>query len=125
MLPLRTTKYGGDMSRNKSTYLKYNVDLITADSTSERLSATDKFVYGMIIGVQADSASATTGNYVSDVTGVTVAAGDGVKITADSPFSVSAYNVGNELLAVNLADYYVATTSGDKIFVAYLEETAI
>ncbi len=109
---------------NKSTYLKYQVDLITADDTSERLSATSKYVYSLIIGVQAGSASATTGNYVSNVTGVTVAAGDGVKITTDSPFSASAYNVGTELLAVNLADYYVATTSGDKIFVAYLEEVS-
>lgn len=112
------------MSLNQSTYLKYNVDLITADSTSEQLSATDKYVYSMIIGVQAGSASATSGNYVSDTSGTTVAAGDGVKITTDSPFSVSAYNVGTELISVNLADYYVATTSGDKIFVAYLEEVA-
>ena len=113
------------MSRNSSTYLKYNVDLITADATSERLSATDRFVYGLVIGVQGASASATSGNYVSDVTGVTVAAGDGVKITASSALSVGGSSVGNEMLAVNLADYYVATTSGDKIYVAYLEETAI
>jgi len=113
------------MSVNASTYLKYVYTEIIADAGFEQLSATNQFVYGLQIGVASDSASATTGNWVSASSSTTVAAEDGVKITADVPFSLRSYAVGNELLALNLKDYYVATTSGDVIYMSYLEETAI
>jgi len=110
------------MSINRSTYLQYKYTAITADDTYEQLSATDLFVYGLIIGVNDGSASASTGNWVGTSSAVSVSNKNGVKITASQPFSVSPAAVGNELLPVNLADYFVATTSGDTIYVAYLEE---
>jgi hypothetical protein len=111
--------------RNASTYLKFVHTPITSDDTYMQLSATDLYVYGLIIGVDDDSASATTGNWVGTSAAVTVANKNGVKITASQPLSISPMAVGREMLAVNLKDYFVATTSGDLIYVSYLEETAI
>jgi hypothetical protein len=112
------------MSLNGSTYLKFVHTPITSNDTYEQLSATDKYVYSLIIGVDDDSASATTGNWVGTSSAVTVANKNGIKITASQPLSVGGESVGREMLAVNLADYFVATTSGDLIYVSYLEEVA-
>jgi len=111
------------VSYNSQTYLKYIYTAITANAAYEQLSETNKYVYALVIGVNADSASATTGNWVGTSSAVTTTNKDGVKITADKPFSVGAYSVGNMMIPVNLKDYFVATTSGDEIYVAYLEET--
>lgn len=110
------------MSYNNQTYLKYVFTAITADDTYEQLSATNKFVYGLVVGVYDDSASASSGNWVGTSSSITVSNKNGHKITSDKPFAISAFTVGNKLIPINLADYYVATTSGDKIYVAYLEE---
>lgn len=112
------------MSLNQSTYLKYVFTSITADAAYEQLSATNKYVYALVIGVYDDSASASSGNWVGTSSSVSTSNKNGVKITSSQTFSISPAAVGDELLPVNLADYYVATTSGDKIYVAYLEEVA-
>jgi len=112
------------MSINQSTYLKYTYEAITTGTDSaEQLSSTDKYVYALVIGVNEDSASATTGNWVGN-SGVTTTNKNGVKITSDSPFTVTPPTVGNDMIPVNLSDYYVAATEGDAIYVAYLEEVA-
>ena len=112
------------MSLNQSTYLKYVYTAITANDTYEQLSATDLFVYNLIIGVNEDSASATTGNWVGTSSAVSTSNKNGILITATSPLSVNSAEPGDEALAVNLKDYFVATTSGDTIYVAYLNEVA-
>lgn len=113
------------MSVNASTYLQYNYVEIIADAGFEQLSTADLFVYGLVVGVVDDSASAVTGNWVGSANDITTTNREGVKITAATPFSISPMAIGNEILAVNVKDYFVATTSGDVIYYAYLEEKAI
>jgi len=113
------------MSINSSNYLKYVFTAITANDTYEQLSASNKYVYGLVIGVYDDSASASSGNWVGTSSSVSVSNKNGIKITAAAPLAINSTAYGRELVAVNLKDYFVATTSGDKIYVAYLEETAI
>lgn len=114
------------MSRNASTYMQYVYTGFTIGTGGvQQLASTNTFVYAAIIGVVGNSASASTGNWVSNASNVSAGAQDGHKITAASPLAVDAFPVGDKLLAINLKDYYVAGTSGDKIYVAYLREETI
>jgi len=111
------------MSVNNQTYLKFVHTPFTADTTFKQLSTTKLLVYGLVIGVDDDSASATTGNWVGTSNAITVSNKNGIKVIATSPLSISPASVGSELIAVDLQDYFVATTSGDLIYWSYLVES--
>lgn len=111
------------MSQNSSTYMKLVEDTLTIDGTGVgRFETSAKYVHALLIGVDGSSASASTGNYVGG-SAVTLANGAGQKITAGSSYSAAAIPNDRGTIPVNIADYYVAGTSGDTLWCQYFEET--
>lgn len=112
------------MSHNSQTRLEYIFEEGTIGTDAVlQFSTTKELIYDAIFGVNEDSASATSGNWVGN-SGVTAANKQGVKITSDKEFSVASKSIDKQHIPLDLSDYYVAGTDGDVVWVAYLKETS-
>lgn len=111
------------MSHNSQTRLEYIFEEGTVGTSGViQFATTQELVYDIIFGVNEDSNSASTGNWVGN-SGVTTTNKSGVKITATREFSVASKSIDRQHIPLDLSDYYVAGTNGDIVYAGYLKET--
>lgn len=113
------------MSINSETKLKFRFEEITTTTAVGRFRTAYTPVYSLLIGINEDSASASTGVWVSDVGTVDQTNKEGVLVTSTTPFPVSPMSIGRNTIPLDLSDYYIGCATGDTLWCAFLEETPI